>query len=125
MIQGKKKWNNKHNLNIRGRADNQRVSKQNPDDDDYNLLCKFNVGYHNQPDTNLPNRHLSAVNFVMGYEKNMSFLVIPKSPNVWKKGLKKIRLDSFNKKESHLKLKLSTFCELSQNYQLFFKYFYK
>ena len=30
-------------------------------------------------------KHLSAVNFVMGYGKNMSFLVIPKSPEVWKK----------------------------------------
>ena len=27
----------------------------------------------------------SAVKFAMGYEKNMSFLVIPKSPEVWKK----------------------------------------
>ena len=29
--------------------------------------------------------HFSAVKFAMGYEKNMSFLVIPKSPKVGKK----------------------------------------
>ena len=28
--------------------------------------------------------HFSAVKFVMGYKKNVSFLVIPKSPKVWK-----------------------------------------
>ena len=32
----------------------------------------------------------------MGYEKNMSFLVIPKSPKVWKK-VEKIGLGSFNR----------------------------
>ena len=36
----------------------------------------------------------SAVKFAMGYEKNMSFLVIAKSPKVWKKS-KKIGLGSF------------------------------
>ena len=30
-------------------------------------------------------KHFSAVKFYMGYEKNMSFHVIPKSPKVWKK----------------------------------------
>ena len=34
--------------------------------------------------------HISAVKFNMGYEKNMSFLVIPKSPKVWQKKLKKL-----------------------------------
>ena len=29
--------------------------------------------------------HFSAANFAMGYEKSMSFLVIPKSSKVWKK----------------------------------------
>ena len=33
--------------------------------------------------------HFSAVKFAMGYEKNMSFLVIPISPKVWKKKLKR------------------------------------
>ena len=32
--------------------------------------------------------HSLAVIFDMGYEKNMSFFVIPKSPNVWKKSWK-------------------------------------
>ena len=32
--------------------------------------------------------HISAVKFDMGYEKNMSLLVIPKSPKVWKKSWK-------------------------------------
>ena len=30
-------------------------------------------------------QHFSAMKFNMGYEKNMSFLVIPKSPKVGKK----------------------------------------
>ena len=29
--------------------------------------------------------HFPAVKFAMGYEKNMSFLVITKSPKLWKK----------------------------------------
>ena len=29
--------------------------------------------------------HFLAVKFAMGYEKNMAFLVIAKSPKVWKK----------------------------------------
>ena len=29
--------------------------------------------------------HISAVKFVVSYEKNRSSLVIPKSPKVWKK----------------------------------------
>ena len=39
-------------------------------------------------------KHFSAVKFYMGYEKNMSFHVIPKSPKVWKK-VEKIGLGSF------------------------------
>ena len=31
-----------------------------------------------------PWEHISAAKFAMGYEKNMSFLVIPKSLKVWK-----------------------------------------
>ena len=38
--------------------------------------------------------HFSAMKFYMGYEKNMSFLMIPKSPKVWKK-VEKIELGSF------------------------------
>ena len=38
--------------------------------------------------------HFSAVKFAMGCEKNMSFLVIGKSPKVWKK-VEKIGLGSF------------------------------
>ena len=33
--------------------------------------------------------HFLAVKFAMGYEKNMTFLVIAKSPKVWKKVEKK------------------------------------
>ena len=40
--------------------------------------------------------HFSAVKFAMSYEKNMSFLVIAKSPKVWKKKVEKIGLGSFN-----------------------------
>ena len=39
-------------------------------------------------------QHFSAMIFYMGYEKNMSFLVIPKSPKVRKK-VEKIGLGSF------------------------------
>ena len=45
--------------------------------------------------------HFSAVKFTMGYEKNMSFLVIPKSPKVSKK-VEKIGLGSFNTKIPHV-----------------------
>ena len=38
--------------------------------------------------------HFSAVKFATGYEKNMSFCVIPKSPKIWKK-VDKITLGSF------------------------------
>ena len=53
----------------------------------YILLCKLNYGYHNQARFHLclQTEHVSAVKFNMGYEKNMSFLVIPKSPELWKK----------------------------------------
>ena len=37
----------------------------------------------------------SAVKFAMGYEKKKTFLVIPKSPKVWKK-IEKIGLGTFN-----------------------------
>ena len=42
-------------------------------------------------------QHFSAMKYYMGYGKNMSFLVIPKSPKVWKK-VEKIGLGSFNTK---------------------------
>ena len=42
-------------------------------------------------------KHYAAVKFAMGYEKNMSFLEIPKLPKVWKK-VEKIELGSFNAK---------------------------
>ena len=55
----------------------------------YILLCKLNYGYHNIFINIFINifrtEHFSAVKFVMGYEKNMNFLVIVKSPKVWKK----------------------------------------
>ena len=53
----------------------------------YILLCKLNYGYHSQTHFHyfFQTGHFSAVKFVMGYEKNMSFLVIPKSPKVLKK----------------------------------------
>ena len=38
--------------------------------------------------------HFSAVKFAIGYEKNMCFLVIAKSPEVWKK-VEKIGLGFF------------------------------
>ena len=40
--------------------------------------------------------HFSAVKFAVGNEKKMSFLVIPKSPKVWKK-VENIGLGSFNR----------------------------
>ena len=40
-------------------------------------------------------QHFSAMKFYMGYEKNMSFLVIPKSLKVGGK-VEKIGLGSFN-----------------------------
>ena len=42
--------------------------------------------------------------FVMGYEKDMSFLVIPKSPKVWEK-YEKIGLGSF---KFYCKLQIKT-----------------
>ena len=36
--------------------------------------------------------HFSVVKFAMGYEKNMSSLVIPKSPKVWKSWKDRTRL---------------------------------
>ena len=51
----------------------------------YVKLTLCNYGYHNQARFHLylPNGTLSK--FDMDYEKNMNFLVIPKSPKVWKK----------------------------------------
>ena len=50
----------------------------------YILLCKLDYGYHDQ--TRFINifltEHFLDVKFPMGYEKNMSFLVITKSPKV-------------------------------------------
>ena len=48
------------------------------------LKAVFNYGYYNQARflQYLPTGHISAVKFVMGYEKNMIFLVILKSPGV-------------------------------------------
>ena len=37
--------------------------------------------------------HFPVVKFAMGYEKNMSFLLVPKLPKVWKKA-EKIELGS-------------------------------
>ena len=52
------------------------------------LLCKLNnmVTITRHVFNNIfQTKHLSAVKFVMGYGENMSFLVIPKFPVVWKK----------------------------------------
>ena len=56
--------------------------------------------------------HLSTIKFAMGYEKNRSFLVIPKSPKVGKR-VEKIGLGPF-------KLSLELFCEITSlmNYSL-------
>ena len=66
----------------------------------YILLCKLNylmimvtITRHIFSDF-FQTKHFSAVKFYMGYEKNMSFHVIPKSPKVWKK-VEKIGLGSF------------------------------
>ena len=52
------------------------------------MASTFNYGYHNQVYIFIDifhTGHFSAVKFVMGYEKNMSFLVLPKSPKVRRK----------------------------------------
>ena len=54
-------------------------------------------------------KHFSAVKFYMGYEKNMSFHVIPKSPKVLKK-VEKIGLGSF--KAIHWNLVEQNFMEI-------------
>ena len=53
----------------------------------YVLLCKLNYGYHTRHVfiNIFQMEHFSAVKIDIGYEKNMSFLVIPKSLKVWKK----------------------------------------
>ena len=59
--------------------------------------------------------HFSAAKFAIGYEKNMSFLVIAKSPKVWKK-VEKIALGSLRRYcTSYSQISMS--CALSQNYQ--------
>ena len=49
-------------------------------------IISYCYGYHNQTSFIhiFQMKHFSAVKFAMGYEKNMSFLVIPKFPKVWK-----------------------------------------
>ena len=50
------------------------------------LLCKLNCGYYNWEclcKNIFQMEHFSAVKFAMGYEKNMSFLRILKSPKVY------------------------------------------
>ena len=54
----------------------------------YILLCKFNCTITRHVFINIfPTEHISAVKFGTGYKKNMSFLVIPKSPKVWKNSI--------------------------------------
>ena len=48
-------------------------------------------------------QHFSAMIFYMGYEKNMSFLMIPKSPKIGKK-VEKIGLGSFKTLKTTLAL---------------------
>ena len=50
----------------------------------YILLCKLSYSYHYQAHF-FQMEHFSAVKFAVGYEKNMNFLVMPKSSKVWKK----------------------------------------
>ena len=53
----------------------------------YILLCKLimvTITRHILIDI-FQTERCSAVKFAMGYEKNISFLVIPKSPKAWKK----------------------------------------
>ena len=55
----------------------------------YTLPCKLNHGYHNQAHFHyLQTECFSAVKCPMGYEKNVSFLVIPKSSKVFLKSSK-------------------------------------
>ena len=75
------------------------------------LSAKFAIIFVNVFQT----EHFLTVKFATGYEKNMNFLVILKSPKVRKK-LKKIGLGSF-KGVLHPKPKINIFCALSQNYQ--------
>ena len=63
----------------------------------YTILCNLNYGYHNKAcfRSHLLNcQNTSAVKFVVSYMENMSFLVIPKSPEVGKI-VEKIGLGSF------------------------------
>ena len=57
----------------------------------YSLLCKLNYGHMTVHVfiSIFQMEHFSAVKFDMAYEKNMSFLVIAKSPKVWNKKLKR------------------------------------
>ena len=48
------------------------------------FLCKLTISSNIFIDI-FQAKHFPAVKFAMGNEKNMSFLVIPKSPNIWKK----------------------------------------
>ena len=48
--------------------------------------------------------HFLAVKFAMGYDKNMSFLVIVKSPKNWKTKVEKIGLGSFNSDTKYILL---------------------
>ena len=44
----------------------------------YTLLCKLNYSYHNHVFINISQtQYFSGVKFAMGYEKNLSFIVIP------------------------------------------------
>ena len=62
----------------------------------YFLPCKLNYGYLNQARFHwyLPNGTLSSCEICHGLWENISFLLIPKSPNIWEK-VEKIGLGSF------------------------------
>ena len=49
------------------------------------------------------------MNFAIGYEKNMSYLVVPKSPKVYK-NVEKIRLSSFKSTWGFLIFRSFHFC---------------
>ena len=64
------------------------------------LLCKLNykVTITRHVFINIiQTEHFSAVKFTMGYEKNVSFLVIAKSSKVWEKKVERIGLGCFKR----------------------------
>ena len=61
--------------------------------------------------------HIIDVKFSVGYEKNMGFLVIAKTPKVWKKN-EKIGLGSFNRSTDKWKWWIKKIIENMVNHQM-------